>query len=181
MSYTEIYKFKKNGDAECFGEIKNAWLGAMAVWNFLDKKYLPKYIPDFAQILGETDKGYYRSSDFRTDAIKEVWALSLNDGVSKMDKICLLSTFEDVIVLKENLPELLEAFRKFEGETSLTEQANAIEDELINDPELLAIAWNQTSVTGIAWVSEELDRHGNHTPYNILNSNKHWSLFDETI
>lgn len=27
MSYTEIYKFGKDGNAECFSEIKNAWRG----------------------------------------------------------------------------------------------------------------------------------------------------------
>lgn len=181
MSYTEIYKFKKDGNAECFSEIKNAWRGAMAVWNILDKKYLPKYVPDFAKMLDETDKEYYRSSDFRGEALKEVWALSLKEGVSKIDKICLRSTFDNVLVLKENLPELLEAFRNFEGETSLSEQADAIENELKKDPELLAIAWNQTSVNGGAWESDELDEDENYLPYNILKSDKHWSMFTDAF
>jgi hypothetical protein len=181
MSYTEIYKFKKNGDAECFSEVKNAWRGAMAVWNILDKKYLPKYIPDFAKILGETDKEYFRSFDFRGEALKEVWDLSLKDNVSKTDKICLRSTFDNVVVLSENLPELLRAFRDFEGETSLPEQADAIEKELKNDPELLAIAWSQTSVNGGAWESDELDDDENYLPYNILKSEKHWSMFADAF
>ena len=181
MSYTEIYKFKKDGNAECFSEIKNAWRGAMAIWNILDKKYLPKYIPDFAKMLGETDKEYFRSSDFIGESIKEVWSLSLKDGVSKTDKICLRSTFDNVVVFKEDLSELVKAFRDFEGETSLSEQADAIEKEVKNDPELLAIAWNQTSVNGGAWESDELDEDGNYLPYNFLKSEKHWSMFADAF
>ena len=132
-------------------------------------------------MLGETDKEYFRSADFRGEAIKEVWDLSLKDGVSKIDKICLRSTFDNVVVLKEDLPELLNAFRNFEGETSLKEQADVIEEELKNDPELLAIAWNQTSVNGGAWESEEIDDDGNYLPYNLLKSEKHWTLFEDSF
>ena len=37
MSYVEIFKFDKKGDSESYGEVKNSWLGAMAVWEILGK------------------------------------------------------------------------------------------------------------------------------------------------
>ena len=181
MSYTEIYKFKKNGDAECFSEVRNSWRGAMAIWDILDKKYLPPFMPAWAVALGDTDKEYFRSSDIMVKSIEEVWGLSLKEGVSKIDKICLRSTFDNVVVSKENLPELLKAFREFKGETSLKEQADAIEQELKTDPELLAIAWNQTSINGGAWQSDEMDEDGNYLPYNLLKESKHWLMFSDAF
>lgn len=180
MSYTEIYKFDKDGNAEHFADIKNAFRSGMAIWNTLDKKYLPKYIPEFAKMMGETDKDYFRSGDFMGRAIKEVWALSEKEGIPKVDKICLRSTFDKVVVMREDLPELIKAFREFEGNTSLKEQADAIEKEMAEDSEFLAIAWNQTSVNGNPWESDDLDESGeNYLPYNILKGKEHWSLFGD--
>lgn len=181
MSYTEIYKFRKDGNVEEFAEVKNAWRGAMAVWNTLDEKYLPKYIPDWAKLMGEENKVYHRSSDFTGNALKEVWGLSLKENVSKIDKIVLRSTFDNVIVYRDNIPELIEAFRKFEGDTSLKEQADLIELELSKDDELIAICWNQTSVNYGVWTSEELDEDENYLPYNLNKGDKHWSLFADAF
>jgi hypothetical protein len=37
MSYTEIYAFNKNAQAEFYGEVKNAHRGAMAIWSFFEQ------------------------------------------------------------------------------------------------------------------------------------------------
>lgn len=39
MSYTEIYKVRKNGDVVFHDEIQNSWAGGMHVWNTLNIKY----------------------------------------------------------------------------------------------------------------------------------------------
>lgn len=39
MSHIEIFKFDENGDSESYGEVSNAWLGSMRVWNILGEKY----------------------------------------------------------------------------------------------------------------------------------------------
>lgn len=183
MSYTEIYKFKKNGNAELLGETRNAFRGAMAVWNIMDSRYLPPFVPDWAKRLGETDKTYNRSSDMfgpGGGALKEVWGLYRNDKVSEVDKIVLGSTFDNIIVMKKDLPKLINAFRAFEGETSLKEQADLIEESLKTDKNLIAIAWNQTSVNGDTWSNfggydnkKEEDK-----PYNILKMDRHSDLFE---
>lgn len=80
--------------------------------------------------------------------------------------------------MKKDLPKLIDMFRKFEGETSLKEQADLIENAFKNDDDLIAVAWNQTSVNGDAWESEETDEDDNFLPYNLLKHNKHWNLFE---
>lgn len=180
MSYTEIFKFNKTGNAEPVNEVKNSWRGAMAVWNIMDERYLPSFVPEWAKISSmPLSEKYYRTSD--QEKIKEIWALADDPKVSEIDKIVLGSTFDNVIVLKENLPLLVKAFREFEGNTSLKEQADIIEEALKEDSELLAISWNQTSVNEDCWrnfggrTEEDED-----IPYNILTMiDRHWELFED--
>lgn len=168
MSYTEIYKFKNNGEAELHTEIKNSWLGAMAVWIFLDKKYLPPYTPEWAILSKQTDKTYSRASD--PHAIKDVWKLFYDDKVTLVDKIVLGTTFDHMIVKREDFQLVIDAFNSFEGNTSLKLQSEVIK-ELIDDPDCLGIAWNQTSVSESFWDNERT--------YNILINDEHFNLFDE--
>lgn len=177
MSYTGLYKFKKNGDSELFNKIQNSFRGAIAIWNILDQKYLKGYIPEYAKFLTKKQEIYYRSSDPKAISIKEVWQLVDSKEITEVDRICLLSTFDDVIVYKKDIAKLLDAFVKFEGETSLKEQAKVIENELKRDPDLIAIAWNQTSVNA-AWYSEKSNEE-EICPYNIFESNIHWDMFNE--
>lgn len=178
MSYTEIYKFKKDGNAYIIGETKNSWRGAMAVWDILEQKYLPPFFPDWAFA---KDKSYSRSSEMSKDdggAMKEVWELYNGDKITASEKITLGTTFDNVIVMKNDIPKVIEAFRNFEGQTSLKEQADILEHAL-NDDDLMAVAWNQTSVNGDSWAN-----YGGYDtlaeediPYNILTQDKHWDLF----
>ena len=42
----------------------------------------------------------------------------------------------------------------------------------------MAVAWNQTSVNGDAWINDtEKDKDDSWKPYNIKKQNKHWDLF----
>lgn len=176
MSYTEIYKFKKNGNAQKIGDINNAFRGAMAVWSILEKKYLPPFMPSWAN--GKPGN-YTRLSDFK-NAIKEIWNLLNAEQVSESDKIVLCSTFDNVIVLKEDLPKLITVFREFEGDTSLPEQADILENYFNTDDDLIAVAWNQTSVNGDCWINYGgINDDSEAIPYNILTmTDRHWNLFE---
>ena len=159
MSYTEIYKFNKNGDAEMIGEIKNAWRGAMAVWGIIEKRYLPKVPkPSWMDQNDYNERGYSRCSMppmGKENPMKPIWDLFNDDKVSGFDKIALGSTFDNVIVKKDHIPELIKAFRNFDGETSLKDQSDFLEKAFRNDKDLIAIAWNQTSVNCGVWESVE--------------------------
>lgn len=178
MSYTEIYSFGKDGKAKLLGEVRNAFRGAMAVWSILEDRYLPPYNPGYP-VSGYTPKR--TSAIFDDNAMKEIWALHKNPKVCMTDKIVLCSTFDNVTVNRANVPDLLKAYRTFEGDTNLLEQADLIEQALADDSEIIAIAFNQTSVNGDTWTNklgydEETEES---IPYNILEGKDHWSLFKD--
>lgn len=166
MSYTEIFKINKDGKGEFIGETKNSFRGAMAIWSHLEKKYLP-------------NEGQFNR--FVMGKMNEVWDLAKGDRITEAEKRVMQSTFDNVLVKKENLPKLLEYFRNFETETSLSEQAEIIEEAIEKDNNLIAIGWNQTSVNGDNWSNwggydEETDEP---IPYDINTMDKHWYLFSE--
>ena len=186
MSYTEIYKFDKKGELQGVEDIHNSWRGAQAIWRAIEKKYLgylPK--PYWLDQKDYDETGYsrcslpFREKGEKKGTIQEIWDVCYGDKISRIDEIVLGSTFDRVTVKRKNIPELLEAFRSFEYETSLKEQAKAIEDHYNSDDEMIAIAWNQTSVCCAFWTEcnyvegseEEIP------PYNYLNQDKHWDLF----
>lgn len=197
MSYTEIYSFDKAGNAGQAGEVKNSWRGAMAIWSYLEKKYLPPYIPDYVKHCN-----WYRAEMTREEIIqrngfepsrlspslspdgenpmKEVWGLADNTDVPEHERIALFTTFDKCLVKKEDLPTVIAAFRKFEAETSLPEQADILET-LFQNEDCIAVGWNQTSVNGDTWgnaggYDEENDES---IPYNCLTKEEHYWLFDE--
>jgi hypothetical protein len=185
MSCTEIYSVDKNGEIDQYAEIRNSWRGSMAIWRILEDRYLPPYrpsfIPSYMSIEAfEAQHGYKPSrcsSFFDDSAMKEIWSLFSSDAVSTTDKIVLGSTFDNVLVRRENFDTLISAFKEFEGETSLTEQAKVIE-EMMNDSDIAAVGWNQTSVNADPWMEydEKLD---DYLRYNINTGDKHWWLFED--
>ena len=185
MSYTELFGFDQNGDAYSMAEIKNAFRGAMMVWEYLENKYLP--FVDFTRILSG-----------KREEQQKVWDLSKDDRLSRQEKIVLLSTFDNVVVKQANFKELIRAFLEFPGEkTSLKEQA-----EIIKQSDCIAVAWNQTSVNcdylwsvSYKYIDKEdiplLEKNDyrfindaeyiiqyDNKPYNLFTDKGHWFLFD---
>lgn len=150
MSYTEIYRVTKSGKTKCIGEVRNAWRGAMAIWNSLERAYLPSLPRPLWMTPEEYAKdGYWRtgvpSIGSKEDPMKPIWELHKDIRLTESECICLLSTFDNVLVMKDDLPKVVSAFREFPYETSLKEQAEIIENSM-NDRHLFAVCWNQTSV-----------------------------------
>lgn len=165
MSCTEIYGFNKNGKAYEIAEIGNSHRGAMAVWTLLEKKYLPP--TQFMRIIS-------------SDGAQELWDLYKDKRLTEAERIVLMSTFDKVIINKENIVKLLDAFRQFEGYTSLKEQADAIEQEIKANKNIIAIAFNQTSVNADTWDNYNYNEKKEESyPYNIKKQNDHWELFEE--
>lgn len=193
MSCTEIYAFKRNGEAVHFADVTNAWRGGMAVWRTMEERHLPQYIPNFIK-----DCWWYhpnitaaememhlryvpsRVSVVERDAMQGIWQLANNKDVSLHERIVLFTTFDNCLVKKENLPKVIEAFYNFGGDTSLPEQASVL--ELISDSdEYIAVGWNQTSVNGDTWdIMGGYDPETEENlPYNCLTMDEHYWLFDE--
>ncbi len=188
MSYTEIYGFNKEGFAYSEADVKNAHRGAMAIWSILENRYLPQYRPSYvpSYISDEELERYCHYKPARTsafmdeNAMKEVWNLVDDERLKDCEKIALASTFDHVIINKDDFPRLINAFREFEGQTSLKEQADIIE-KMLTDENCIAVGFNQTSVNGDTWTNlggfdEEVEEC---IPYNILTGDKHWELFND--
>lgn len=162
MSYTEIYGFNRDGNAYDQAQVQNAWRGAMAIWRIMEERHLPP-VP-YSRLMNPVEA-------------RAVWRLYADKSVPMHERIVLLSTMDKCLVKKEDFPRLIEAFRKFEGDTSLPEQADILEAMLENE-DCIAVGWNQTSVTATPWWSydEETDEE---IPYNCLTGSDHFWLFDD--
>ena len=156
----------------------------MAVWRNLEKKYLtPLEKPIWMDQKDYDEHGYSRSSvppfGDKPNPLQEVWDLFRKDDVSRQDKIILGTTFDNVVVMKENLQDVIDAFENFEFDTSLKEQAKIFR-EALEDDDLIGVAWNQTSVSADTWTNFNYDEEKEESiPYNLNEQKEHWSLFDE--
>lgn len=190
MSCTELFGFYKNGEAYNYADISNAFRSGMAIWIYLEEKYLPPYLPEYARKIGVKTAEEYKhrighkssrcTAIMEHDAMKEIWNLAYDNNVSETDKICLYTTFDRCLVKKEDIPQVIKAFREFEGETSLKEQADVLE-RMFADENCIAVGWNQTSVNSESWIctggyDEDEDEY---LPYNCLSGKNHYWLFDE--
>ena len=191
MSYTEIYKFDKNGDASFLGQTENAWRGAMAIWRILKRKYLaPLSKPSWIDEADYLKRGYYRyqvpppTDDNIPHPLQPVWDLFKDHRLFNDEKNVLGTTFDRVIVRRENILEIIGSFYTFSERNktnnvnlSLKEQAEIIQHAITNDDDLIAIAWNQTSIGEAFWESYNIDENGENIPYNIFNDSEHQFLF----
>lgn len=180
MSYTEIFAFNPDGTAESIGEIRNAHRGAMAVWNHFEQKYLPEARPAWAtQVMAP---GYWSRFGMGSDEeMQEFWDLIDDPRLTLSERIVLGSTYDNVVVMREDLPRLIAAFRAFEGQSSLPEQADLIM-QVLDTTDLIAIGWNQTSVNSDSWENYHYDEETEEsTSYNLLTGTAHLDLFKDLI
>lgn len=150
MSCVEIFKFDKEGNSETYGQVKNSWRGAMAIWEIMGKKYCG-----------------HGASIFDINKMREIWNLVDNQIVPVHERIVLFTTLDKCLVKKEDIPKTVEAFRKFDGNTSLEEQALILE-KIYQDDDCIAVGFHQNSVSCEQWFG-----------YNCLHKEEHFWLFDE--
>jgi hypothetical protein len=166
MSCTEIIKFDKKGESSLAGKVKNGIRGSFAVWNYLSHKYLGRQFSIFG----------------KPSEQEEVWSLFEDDRLSEDEKIILGTTFDYVLIKKEDIPRVIEAFSALDEkevgrvvkewrenpiEISLPEQIEILKN-LLADEDCIAIGWHQTNVSCDMWYD-----------YNCVTGNEHWYLFDE--
>ncbi len=195
MTYTEIFSFDKDGNAHLAGEVKNAWRGAMAIWIIMEERHLPPFTPEYVKVCNwyhpgitpeevERRLGYKPTRivcfDSKENTAQEIWDLAENPDIPLQERIVMFTTFDNCLVKKENIGRVIEAFRAFEGQTSLKEQADILE-KLDEDPDVIAVGWNGTSVYADNWANAGgYDAVNDATiPYNCMTGDKHYWLFDE--
>tara|TARA_Y100000034_G_C6632459_1_gene276162 strand:+ start:70 stop:609 length:540 start_codon:yes stop_codon:yes gene_type:complete len=166
MSCTELYLVTKDKNCNC-EEFKNAFRGAMYVWNDIARRYA----------------GYDHFPHFECDEQMEVWNYyTRHPGVMKPhDMIVLASTMDYAIVEAHRWKDLVEAFKQYGEEhpnSNYSDQAEAIEGlvELIGIENLSYIAWNQTSVNSF-WGVDYVEETDEFEYYDPDCSQKHFWVF----
>lgn len=150
MSQTIIFAFDRDGNSEEYGYTKNAWRGAMAVWDIMGKRHLGIW----ASILNEL-------------AMQKIWDLMDDKKVPMNERIVMGTTLDRCLVKNEDIPKVITAFREFDGDTSLKEQADILQ-EIYDSGDYVAVGWHQNSISCEMW-----------NDYNCLTRENHWWLFDE--
>ncbi|MBC2292940.1 hypothetical protein HCC36_06805 [Listeria booriae] len=161
MSSTNIHVVKTNGDVEFYAEVKNSFAGAMHIWNNLNTKY-----------------------DFRDDffsGFKKTWGNFNKDVYEDFEDVALGSTFDKVIVKKEEIPLLITAYEKYINEFDGSNLRLQIEifKQIEQETNVIGIAWCQTSVSGDLWDFGYDEEKDEPIPYNINKGDSHWFLFDD--
>lgn len=167
VSYTTLYKVPESGEIELAGEFHNSHRGAMLVWMLMSEAYL--------------HRPFSLSNDVQS--AKPTWNLWKNPDVRLSDRIVMASTFDKIMVKRENIPRLVQAIedysRRFDPGTLLKQAC--ILKELASDETCFAVCWNQTSVCADAWyVPGETDDE-EWRPFDLSRDHDygHWFLFED--
>jgi hypothetical protein len=165
MSCATLHGFNRDGIIYSINDYRNAWHGAMLVWMEMAKKY---GIPNGERIT------------YDEKVANQVWSLPKNKDMTEADRITLMTTFDHFIVYKQDFPALIAAMK--ESATWLPENCHIIKqaedvEKAINDEDLIAVAWTQTSVAD-CWGSGQYDEHGESVPYNLNKHTQHKNLFE---
>ena len=99
---------------------------------------------------------------FSKESMKQVWNLVNDEKVPMKERIVLCTTFDNCLIAKEDIPKVIEAFKAFDGNTNLQEQADVLED-IYNDENCIAVGIHQNSSSCQQWYN-----------YNCLKQNDHF-------
>lgn len=178
MSRTEIYAVVEDGNIEFEAEISNSYRGAMHVWTALAVKY---------GLVKPGEEGYLL---IRPGLMDQVWKLRDDERLSWWERVVLLSTFDKVVILRDDLPRAIEAFRAWAGanviiNTNGAQEASSIGAQGLTFKRMLergfrGACFNQTSVCANPWwVYDNSGDEEEGRPFNIDRDTEWWSLFDE--
>jgi len=172
MSYTTLYKVSQTGKIKTYRDYRNAFRSAWLVWDTMSKLYLGRDAIEFT-LSGDR-------------SLQPVWDLWKDPNVHESHRIVMASTFDRVMVRRENLDRLVLAYDAYadavEDPGHILEMAHALR-ELAQDEDCLAVCWQQTSVSEDLWIipvtcptcGQDMDES---RPYDINLDNNHWFLFE---
>lgn len=141
MSYTTMLAAGPDGNLVACAEFRNAWRGAMSIWNHLARRYLGL-------------EGFPLSEERGREA---VWALAGDPKVEAAHRLALQTTLDGALLGPEMAEAVAVALETFPGATeNLIGQAKAIREAFASGAR--AVAWHQMSVDDNPWESYNLDR-----------------------
>ena len=135
MSSTEIYLVKDGAEPILIGRTRNAFRGAMYVWNDIARRYF----------------GLESFPFFDESEMSKVWNAESTHNLSEHEKIVLNSTMDKITVKISDCEKLCDAFDAYATEhpnSSISEQSKIIRQYATENSEADGvIAWTQTSVS----------------------------------
>jgi len=164
MSHTKIYRVPAAGPVSEHSRYPNSWGSAAYIWVSLCNAHygLPGWssLPD----------------------IQLLWDLAKHPAVPRHQQIALKATFDMVMVRRENLGEVIEAFGMFYRDFPPGDHACSIPAQsenlrvLFQDPDCFAVCWQQTTTCRYLW---QVPYNEDSRPYDLARDEGHWFLFDE--
>lgn len=172
MSYTTLYKVPASGPIETYKDYHNAFRSAWLVWDTMSKQYLGKDAVEFML-------------DRSEHAMQPVWDLWKDPNVPESHRIVMASTFDKVMVKRENLERLGEAYDAYSRAVEDPGHIEAMADdlrELAQDETCFAVCWCQTSVSSDVWLApvtcECCGSEVDYRMYDVSRDEGHWFLFE---
>lgn len=182
-----LYTVSEDGSVAPYKDFRNSWGGAALIWDYFTEKYFP---------LKPNQKTWDRTVGMFAD-MKPIWDLQHREDLSDAEYGVLMSTFDNVMVRREDLIDLAECFDVVAADmpkylangrcNHMADQAATFR-EIAIDPKVLAVCWQQTTVAEDMWyvylpeASDESEDGeglpGSGSWYNINTGTKHWFLFD---
>lgn len=160
MSCTQIYAVTKNSCRQV-AEIRNAFRGAMYVWNDMSTRYFGlKSFPMFDPVM-----------------MNRIWNAQNEHEITDFEQVVLLSTMDRVVVNSADRGRLTDAFDRYAAahpNSSLGEQSEAIKAFEFSDGEL--ISWCQTSVGDFQFAPEYNEETDDYKYSDLPDA---WDLFKQ--
>lgn len=163
MSYIYIKKIIPGIEASPYRSIENSFEGAPIVWDILANKYL-------------NQKSYMNCTE-------ELWALWQNKELPEYERTVLTMTFDNVYILKNNLPQMVKDLTQFfkenmqsNGKTAKTYAWSSIiaclnKTSTLDNIQALGFQFSSASQEAF----KDFDNEGNEIPFDW---NKSMELFE---
>lgn len=184
-----LYAFGKSGTVFHEGRVPNTALGSMAIWSYMEKKYLPLYRPPCV-----LDKPWYRENMSDAELIsayghrpsrltnqaphymQEIFDLAGRPDIPEAERLVLATTLDWRLLHGEDIPAAIEAFRTFPADSNLPTQADVLED-FLRWGGIAAVGWRQSPLRSVDWAhvsTPDTGITGDNAPsYNFISGQLH--------
>lgn len=182
MSRVEIYVIKTKDKRITYnggGDVHNAWLGCMHIWESLEKKYLPSMPPFPWESKEEKENAEkYRSRICmmhyeENNPMREIWNLVIHPDLTWDERIVLQTTFDRGYIAYDDIPEVASAYENVDfANDNMKKQAEIFRKiyEDGKDGSVFGIFKNENSVC----CASDFCRYDEDTGEMFLDDDKNW-------
>lgn len=172
MSRSELYLFRKDGEAFPQEEFRNGWGSAPRVWGALIHKHKFEMYPGKTPKELEFVNAISNAEDLWTLAEKKAFTLTW------WELNLLRWTYDNAVLRREDFPLMIASILEFEKAYPAGDRVNHLPrirevlEAVAEDPEILGTGYYHTSIVDNPWTvyNSETDES---RPYNLNTDTKH--------